>query len=315
MPGDRSQKRSATIGAAIILGIVVFASGLFFIQDILRVFRPAFHLVALMGDAGALQSGSPVWIAGRPVGTVKTVVIRGVDVDSAERVAVTLQIPRKYQTHVRRDSQVRMTSSSLIGNPVIDISPGSPGAKMIADGDTLRSTGPGSVEALMDHTLAVSNGLRGLFADLNTLKSSSPNAPAEFARVNSNLQHVTLQFHQLMTNMQNGPINRLHEPAFRNAVADLRAMSGQLSSQLSAASERARRARSSSEPALRLMAARADTIQAQMALVQQRIAEGGGGLLLRAQKDSAIMRAVHGAQEQLDSLMAVTKRNPLRFWF
>ena len=58
-----------------------------------------------------------------------------------------------------------------------------------------------------------------------------------------------------------------------------------------------------------------DTIRAILTDIQARIDAGGGGLLIRAQTDTAIIKAFHEAQVQLDSLIAETKRNPSRFWF
>jgi hypothetical protein len=53
----------------------------------------------------------------------------------------------------------------------------------------------------------------------------------------------------------------------------------------------------------------------EIASLQEAVNSGGGGLLVRAQKDSAIIKGLHRARNQLDSLIAETKSNPLRFWF
>lgn len=300
---------------AIVVAILAVASLVFFIQDIVRLFQPSNDIIALMGDAGALDRGSPVWIAGNPVGLVKSVVIRGADVDSAERVAVTMEIPRKYQQNVRRDSKVRMTSARLIGEPVLDISPGSANSPILHDGDTLSARGRSTIEGLMDRSMVISNGLRGLFADMDAMKEVASIAPERFDRINTNLQLVTVQFRDLTVAMQNGPAKAFADPEFKAALSDLQNLAGRLSEAFAAAADRAGRARRDAEPALRRMSARADTIRTELSKVQNRITAGGGGLLLRAQKDSAIIKAVHGAQLQLDSLIAETKRNPLRFWF
>jgi capsule polysaccharide export protein KpsE/RkpR len=105
------------------------------------------------------------------------------------------------------------------------------------------------------------------------------------------------------------------DPEFKRMVGNLSALIGDLRTSFTRAAERASAAQSEAEPALRRLAARADTINAQIAQLQTAIAAGGGGLLVRAQTDSAIVKALHGAQLQMDSLIAETKRNPLRFWF
>lgn len=303
------------IGGAIVVGLLAVGTFIFFIGDVIKQFKPFIHIVALMPNVGALDSGSPVWIAGRPIGTVISVTIRGADVDSIERVAVAMEIPEKYAEHIRKDSRARITSERLIGKPVVDILPGSAGSPIIHDGDSLRTDPIGSLEKLMNRSMAVSNGFRGLFADIKTMEGIKSRAPAQLARVNASFQRVTAQFHELMDAFENGPASALRDPAFQQSFRNVTALSGEFSKSLRAASQRARRAKSAAEPSLRRLSARADTIQTELKKVQARIDAGGGGLLMRAQKDSAIMKAVHGAKTQLDSLMVETMRNPLRFWF
>jgi hypothetical protein len=115
--------------------------------------------------------------------------------------------------------------------------------------------------------------------------------------------------------VQEGPINTLSDPEFKRIVGSLGSSIGELRQTFMQAAERARAARDDAEPALRRLAARADTISMQITTLQNAIASSGGGLLVRAQTDTAIVKALHEAQVQMDSLIAETKRNPLRFWF
>ena len=89
----------------------------------------------------------------------------------------------------------------------------------------------------------------------------------------------------------------------------------ELRAQLEAAGERARAAHSDASPSLERLAAHADTISSILAELDTRVKQGGGGLMIRAQRDSAISKGLHRAQQLVDSLIAETKRNPLRFWF
>jgi hypothetical protein len=66
--------------------------------------------------------------------------------------------------------------------------------------------------------------------------------------------------------------------------------------------------------ALARLQARADTLA-------DRLAEAGAaldnpnGTLARMQQDSALVRAIHAARAELDSLVADARRNPLRYVF
>ena len=55
---------------------------------------------------------------------------------------------------------------------------------------------------------------------------------------------------------------------------------------------------------------RADTLRAQLDALSFET-----GFFARSRSDSAMARAITSARIELDSLIAQTKRNPLRFWF
>lgn len=315
MPVDRSKNRKANIGGVIIVVLLAVSAVIFFIQPILKRLHPRIEIVALMGDAGALDAGSAVWIAGRTVGVVERIDLRPANVDSTERVAVVMTIPKKFAENVRRDSKVRITSARVIGEPVVDITPGSAAAAPVQDHDTVHAVSGGSLQLLMTRAMSVSSNFRGLFAEMMTLQNMAKRNPQDLQRLNASLRNTTAEFHSLMSAMEDGPMSYWRDPGFQTSLRNVMALSGQLRDSFAAASERARRAQSDAQPALARLTARADTIQRELAAVNARITTSGGGLLLRAQKDSAITEAVHGARLQLDSLIAETKRNPLRFWF
>lgn len=316
MAKERGQKRHARFGLAIIGGIIALTILIFFIPDAYRRLTPSAELVAVMAKAGALDKASEVWIAGRKVGDVLSVQLRPADVDSTVRVAVRLRVPRKYMQHVRKDSEVRVTSARLIGEPAIDILPGSPDSPPAEDGDTLRVRAGGSLEGVLDRTFRVSASLDALFTDMRAIERASGNArEREIARLNRNLKSTMGEFRTLMKTMETTPLRTLSDPQFQQLLSRLSTRSTQLGAALRDAAGRAARAKSDAQPSLDRLTARADTIQAVIADLQARINAGGGGFLIRAQRDSAITKAIAETQLQLDSLIAETTRNPLRFWF
>ncbi|MGQ0813119.1 MAG: MlaD family protein [Gemmatimonadota bacterium] len=316
MAQDRSQNRRARIGAALggaVIGVMLLV---FFAADVFRRVRPSIEVVALMPQAGALEKNSEVWIAGRKVGSVVSVELRPSATDSTERVAARMSIPRKYASQIRTDSEVRVTSQRLIGAPVLDILPGSPGTPNIADGDTLRVRPSGSIEGLLNRTFALNASMEAFIADLRSIERVANAArERELRRLNQSLKGAMAEFRALTLALRNSPMAALSDPAFAAALASFNARAAQLGQALRAAADRAQRAQSDAAPSLRRLAARGDTISSVLAEIQRKIDESGGGLLVRAPKDSAIAKGLREAQVQLDSLMAETKRNPLRFWF
>ena len=102
----------------------------------------------------------------------------------------------------------------------------------------------------------------------------------------------------------------MNDSALRQAIAQTRVTTQQLGTAFQSVSTRF------NDPELRQaftgLQQRASGLSDQMKQLQDQFANGS---LPRFAQDSAIMKALHAAQLELDSLMAITRRNPLRFWF
>jgi len=313
--GKRSQSRKVTAGISIAAVVLALTLLVFFAPNVARIFQPSLRIVALMDDAGALKDNAGVWIAGRPVGLVESVKFRSTQSDSTERIAVTLRIPRKYASLVRRDSEARITSQRMIGRPVIDIAPGSPGAAQLQDMDSIRVRPHGTLEEILDKTKLLDDSFEALFAEMRAAKRPAEQRVADLDRMERQFSASIEGMKQLVDALDESPIAVLSSPQWKRAVNSLSANGKSLTSQLQSAADRARAAHSDARPSLDRLASRADTISSLLSGIKAQVAETGGGLLLRAQRDSAIVAGLHEARVQLDSLIAQTKRNPLRFWF
>lgn len=312
---ERSQKREATMGI-IAVAVLVFGFFLiFFLADIRRFFTPRETLYVLMPSAAGLQSAAEVWIAGQPVGEVDDIQVRPPGVDSLERVVVRVSVERRHLEHVRKDSEARITSFRMIGDPVLDITPGTPSRPAIEPNDTLRMRTVGTPAVAIAKAMSLRNSLQELVAQSKTISANARERSVQAIDMSERLMGTAREMKSLTDAIDNGAFNVLGDPEFKRTVGSISALMGELRNSFSRAADRARAARSDAEPALRRLTARADTISAQIALLQTAIASGGGGLLVRVQTDSAIFKALHGAQAQMDSLIAETKRNPTRFWF
>jgi len=202
----------------------------------------------------------------------------------------------------------------LIGNPLVDILPGSASAPPVADHDTIRVRPTGTLESILNKTIALSASFHSLFLEAAESKENASNRSRELARLNARFGAATIEFRKVMAALESSPMHTFTDPEWHTLMEHLMATSRDMSSALHAATERARKAGSDARPSLQRLAARADTISAQITALRASLSEGGG-LLARAQRDSAIVKGIHEAQVQLDSLMAESKRNPMRYWF
>lgn len=302
------------MGGLALGGLLVAFLLIFFLADVRRFFIRTDDLHVLMPSAAGLKPGSLVWIAGQTVGEVKEIVVRPPGSDSEQRVHVRIEVERKHREHIRRDSRARITSFRVIGDPVLDITPGDPATPGLQADDTILFRAEGTPGAAISHARSLHNSLRELLADSRVVHARIQDRSALAKRVGDHLTATGRELRELTVALQEGPVNALSDPEFNRAMGDLGQTISELQVSFGRAAERAQAARSESAPAWRRIAARTDTISQAIAQVQQAISQSGGGLLTRAMTDSAIVKALHGAQAQLDSLIVETKRSPWRFW-
>ena len=315
MWGERSQKREAMLGAAAIGFMVLAFLLIFFLADVRRAFIKTDALVVLMPTAAGLRAGSEVWIAGRTVGEVTDILVRPPDVDSMRRVAISIKVEHEAIDHIRRDSEARITSFSLIGDPVLDITPGTPAGAPIQPNDSLLMRSYGSPAVAIASAVSLRENLKKLVADSRTLATPTRERSRQVALMLQHLDVTKREFETFTDIMQHGPLNVFSDPEFNRVVGQLGRTIGELQASFQQAAQRARNANSESGPVFTRLAARADTISQEIAKLQAAMKAGGGGLLVRAQTDTAIVKALHRAQVQLDSLIVESKRNPTRFFF
>jgi phospholipid/cholesterol/gamma-HCH transport system substrate-binding protein len=145
-----ASKRLA-VGIFITVGLLIVVAAVFTIGDQHKAFVKSVRVHILFDDVQGLQPGNNVWLSGMKVGTV-----RSIEFYHSSQVAVTLNIEKKAQPHIARDSKARISTDGLVGNKIVVISGGSENAQAIADNDSLRSEHlPGTQE--MFATLQASN--------------------------------------------------------------------------------------------------------------------------------------------------------------
>lgn len=133
------------VGLFLLVALALLALGVFLVGDTGHVFGERYRLVTLLRSSAGLVPGAPVQVAGRSAGQVDR--IEFIEPErrppSGEAVAVWLAVDREVQALVRADSRARLRTQGLLGDRLVDIEPGSAGARVLQPGDTLAA-----VEAL-----------------------------------------------------------------------------------------------------------------------------------------------------------------------
>jgi ABC-type transporter Mla subunit MlaD len=94
-------------------------------------------------EASGVLSGTEVWLAGEKEGLVTDVKFRPATVPESQRLLITTEFLSEALPNVRRDSYAQIRAGgSLIGAPVVYISPGTASAPPLHGGDTIYARPP-----------------------------------------------------------------------------------------------------------------------------------------------------------------------------
>jgi phospholipid/cholesterol/gamma-HCH transport system substrate-binding protein len=313
MAADERQNRRVLHGALLIAALLASAVLIFMLDDLVDMFRRDYAVVAVVSDAAGITDGSAVWIAGKEVGTVTTVAFLPSGPDTTARIALTLELPRRLQAQVRRDSPVRVTSATLIGARVVDILPGSATAPAAAPGDTLRQRKRLSADEVTARAAAVRAGLDSVMAELRPLAAPASARIADTQRALAAVELAMAEATRLQADIAAGPAAALlADTAFTAALDRVRSHADALPLLIEQVQVRSA-ATGEVRAALARLQARAAALSA--ALDAATAQAGPNSSLARFQQDTALSRALTAARAELDSLLAEVRRNPLRFVF
>jgi len=309
----RRQDRRAVAGTLLILGMSAFGLAIFYLDVIHRALQSTYSVHVLLPDAPGVRPGTPVTVAGVEAGRVKRIALAPVNSDSLAKAVLTLELGTAVRPQVRRDSDVRLRRVRLIGDPIVDVMPGSPTAGVLPPGDTLRGRSRPSAAA----TLARAGDLGAAFDSLHgstqrlavAWNATRPAAAAAASRVSA----AQAQLRSLDVGYRTGPLAaRLQDQQWRAAIGRTRTAAAELRSlfQRGAGSRDA----ASLGPEIARLAARADTLIQELHRLEAALALPGG-VPAPIGRDTALARALRAARAELDSLVSETRRNPLRFFF
>ena len=126
----RHMERKIGIFAA--LALAGLAAAVFFIGVEKDLFTQKYILRFTVENAAGFTRGMPVMLSGFHIGRVSSIAL-----NDRATVDVDLQIDKKYQKWIRRDSTVQLTKQRIIGDAAIEVSLGSAGSEMLKEGEAI----------------------------------------------------------------------------------------------------------------------------------------------------------------------------------
>ena len=133
-------KREVVVGAFVLVGLSVTGAVIYTIGQERRVFDGKVEYSASFPDVQGLKPGAPVRLSGVDIGTVKAVDHGPNPKD--DRLYVKMEIVRGEATRIREDSIARVANKGLLGDKMLEVTPGTPGRSQLPPGATVQSEDP-----------------------------------------------------------------------------------------------------------------------------------------------------------------------------
>ena len=305
-------------GAIAVVVIVLAAAATLKYSRLGMLHGDTMPLYARVGEARALLVGSEVWLSGQKVGKVTEIVFRSPTVaDTADRIEIRMAVLTKYRADIHRDAVAQIRAGgSVIGAPVVYLTPGTLKTGMIQPGDSITT-----------HPQADAEGAAGQFSV----------ASRQFPAIISNVKVIAAQLQTTQGTVgafMNGPGG-----TGVGEMARTRALAAQLGSRLSGSGTVGKFMQGGLTRRASLVMARADSVRAllaspntsygrfrrdstllvevgnirdELALVRLEL-DQSRGTAGRMVHDSAITNAIVEAQHQMSLLFADVKKHPLRY--
>ena len=155
---ETNNAKKLKVGLFIIAGFVLFV--------VANMFTPTFKIKSEFESVSGLKTGGSVRLNGIVVGSVD-----GIDIEASNKVLVTMTIQSSVQKFIKKDSKITIGSDGLVGNKVIDITPGTSGNPEVQDGEMLGSIKPVEVADIMNSLKESTDNASGITKDLSEITS------------------------------------------------------------------------------------------------------------------------------------------------
>ncbi len=203
------------VGAFVLAGLLVFGGLIYMLGRSAGLFERQYRLVAGFGQTLGLVQGATVRLAGVAVGHVGEIRLPEA---GGGKVRVEILIARRVQDRIRADSIARIETLGLLGDKIVDISLGSPGAAILQEGAELRTEEPFDTARLTQQGAELLKNLIDLSAELRTGLARVTASPAA-----SDLEATVRSLRSLATEIERGQgvLNRLvYDRKLGAALAD-----------------------------------------------------------------------------------------------
>src|SRR6185312_7968825 len=170
---EKSISRNIRLGVFVTIGTLFLIYALYMIGSKKNLFGSTFKVNAMFHNVNGLMAGNNVRFAGIDVGTLESV-----QIINDSNIKVVMVIETKDQSFIRENAVASIGTDGLMGNKIVNINGGSPGAPALKKGDTLATLRPIETDEMLrtlnrtnDNIAVITDNLKKI-----TTKINSPNS-------------------------------------------------------------------------------------------------------------------------------------------
>lgn len=162
------------LGIFVAIGIALFLAGIYYIGETKKLFSTTFRISAMFKDVNGLQVGNNVRFAGINVGTIEAIEII---TDSTVKVDMILDV--KTQQFIKKDAKAIIGSDGLMGNKIMNVSPGTTAFAMVENNNMIGTTIPISLDDMLlklknttDNAALITDDLAAIMGNIRSGKGT-----------------------------------------------------------------------------------------------------------------------------------------------
>ena len=166
------------LGIFVILGGLILIFGLYTIGKNKNLFGETFTLYAYFYDVNGLTAGSNVRYSGIDVGTVKKLVF-----ENDSTIKIVMQLENDVRKFIRKNSIAAVGTDGLMGNKLVNISPGTANAPVITDEDVIPSLRTVNTDAMLRTLDQTNSNIASISRNLKVLTDNFEKSRGTLYRV------------------------------------------------------------------------------------------------------------------------------------
>jgi phospholipid/cholesterol/gamma-HCH transport system substrate-binding protein len=215
------------VGAVMLVALAIIAVAILKLGQAANLFSKRYTLISFVPNTAGLREGGQVTVAGQLAGSVKSIEFLPVDTDTLRNLKIVVEVDRKVQQQIRRDSEGTLKTLGLLGDKVFDITPGTPQYAALTPGDTIRLGVAADYEAVLaqasgalDQVVTLTGSLQKV-ADGVTSGQGTLGQMVTNRQLYDNLNATLANSNALMVRLQNprGTLGQLlNDPSVYNSL-------------------------------------------------------------------------------------------------